>query len=138
MFVNTPYINRIVMSYVMSSGINVEYAMPLPGFPSGPTVLHHMLLLWTGDHVAQCEVSKGLFCGQRGCRFCHLTGWNLYHLYLLSRFAVPTKMQVKDVQSPLTTAIQTAVEQPGFHIHLEILMSLCLLLILLIRKRDSA
>ena len=63
----------------------IEYALPLHGFPSGPTVLRHMLLLWTGDHVAQCEISKGLFGGQRGiggCRFCNLVGWNTYHLSL--------------------------------------------------------
>jgi hypothetical protein len=54
-------------------GIDVEYALALPGFPSGPVTLHH-LLLWTGDHVAQCEVSKTLFCDQKGCQFCHLTG----------------------------------------------------------------
>ena len=45
-------------------GIEVDYALPLPGLPSGPITIRHLTLLWTGDHVDQCEVSKGIFCGK--------------------------------------------------------------------------
>jgi hypothetical protein len=50
-------------------GIDVEYALALPGFPSGPATLHHLLLLWTGDHMAQCEVSKALFVAKKDVNF---------------------------------------------------------------------
>lgn len=61
---------QVVCSYTV--GIDVEYAMPLPNVnvPAGTATLRHLLILWTGDHVAQCEISKA----QSGCRFCHLKG----------------------------------------------------------------
>lgn len=71
-------------------GIEVDYALSLPGFPSGLTTIRHLILLWTGDHVAQCEVSKGIFSGKRPCRFCHLIG-TLYQI-LCVQVQIPLSM----------------------------------------------
>ena len=37
--------------------------------------IRHLLLLWTGDHPAQCEVCKSKSSGaKKGCRRCKLQG----------------------------------------------------------------
>jgi hypothetical protein len=56
------------------NGIDVKYSVASPDFLAGPAKIHHLLLLWTGDHVAQCEVSKCIFCGKMPCHFCKITG----------------------------------------------------------------
>ena len=38
-------------------------------------IIRHLLLLWTGDHPAQCEVCKSKSSGgKKGCRRCRLEG----------------------------------------------------------------
>jgi len=38
-------------------------------------IIRHLLLLWTGDHPAQCEVCKSKSSGgKKGCRRCKLEG----------------------------------------------------------------
>ena len=37
--------------------------------------IRHLLLLWTGDHLTQCEVCKSKSSGaKKGCRRCKLQG----------------------------------------------------------------
>ena len=42
----------------------------MPDFPSGPATLRHLILCVTGNHVAICEVFKGIFCGKNPCHRC--------------------------------------------------------------------
>ena len=72
--VTVAVLDSLSLNVIITVGIDVEYSLSLPGLPSGPAKLRHLLLLWTGDHVAQCEISKGIFCGQRPCRFCKVEG----------------------------------------------------------------
>lgn len=53
------------------NGVEVDnYAFSIPQFPCGPAKLRHLILLVTADHVAMCEICKGLFCGKNPCRRC--------------------------------------------------------------------
>ena len=61
--VTVAVLDSLSLNVIITVGIDVEYSLSLPGLPSGPAKLRHLLLLWTGDHVAQCEISKGIFCG---------------------------------------------------------------------------
>ena len=59
----------------MLSGYKVDYAGSLPNLPSGRITIRHIILLWTGDHPAQCEVCKTKGAGaKKGCRRCHICG----------------------------------------------------------------
>ena len=42
----------------MFLGYQVNYAVTLPNFPPANITIRHIILLWTGDHPAQCEVCK--------------------------------------------------------------------------------
>ena len=39
-----------------------------PDLPAGDIVVSILLLLWTGDYSAQCEVGKFIKCGKQACR----------------------------------------------------------------------
>ena len=53
------------------NGVEVDNnAFSIPQFPCGPAKLRHLILLVTADHVAMCEICKGLFCGKNPCRRC--------------------------------------------------------------------
>ena len=52
----------------MFLGYQVNYAGSLPNFPPANITIRHIILLWTGDHPAQCEVCKTKGAGGRkGC-----------------------------------------------------------------------
>lgn len=61
----TPLINEIVNGFI--DGIEVEYAADFPEFDiqKGPAVIRHLILLWTGDHPGQCEVTKVKRTGEK-------------------------------------------------------------------------
>lgn len=69
------------------NGIAVDnYSFTLPNFHSGPATWRHLILCVTGDHVAMCEVCKGIFCGKNPCRHCKCgstldPGSNHYYRY---------------------------------------------------------
>ena len=65
----------------MFSGYQVKYVGSLPHFQPGKIKIRHILLLWSGDHPAQCEVCKTKGAGgKKGCRRCHICGrWWLTH-----------------------------------------------------------
>lgn len=68
----------IVISCVFS-GYLVNYKGTIHCFPAGETIIRLLLLLWTGDHPAQCEICKGKGAGgKKGCRRCHLIGMLLH------------------------------------------------------------
>ena len=55
--------------------MNVDYKGMLESFPAGNITIRLLLLLWTGDHPAQCEVCKSKGAGgKKGCRRCKLIG----------------------------------------------------------------
>ena len=58
--------------------VNYAASVPGPGVENamkGSTVLVRCLvLLWTGDYPAQCEVGKTIFNGIHPCRRCKLKG----------------------------------------------------------------
>ena len=57
------------------AGYQVFYFGFLPNFPPGEITIRHLLLLWTGDHPAQCEVCKTKQAGgKKGCHRCHISG----------------------------------------------------------------
>lgn len=65
----SPLLDEIEDGFI--NGIAVDnFSFTLPNFPSGPAKLRHLILCVTGDHVAICEVCKGIFCGKNPCRRC--------------------------------------------------------------------
>jgi len=49
-------------------GIEVDYKGHMDGFPSGKMIITLLLLLWTEDHPAQCEIFKSKGAGgKKGC-----------------------------------------------------------------------
>ena len=69
----TPFMHMHIQ-YVVYAGIEVEYAGQLDGFPPGKMVIRCLLLLWTGDYLAQSQVGKFIQGGMRPCRRCNLVG----------------------------------------------------------------
>ena len=63
-----PLISEIEDGFI--DGITVNYAYSLPQLPAGIIKLRHILLCFTGDHPAICEVCKAIFCGKNPCRRC--------------------------------------------------------------------
>lgn len=56
-------------------GIEVNYKGEIDGFPSGKMTVRLLLILWTGDHPAQCEICKSKGAGgKKGCRRCKKVG----------------------------------------------------------------
>ena len=70
----TPLIDEIVHGFI--DGIEVQYAADFPdlGIQKGQAVIRHLILLWTGDHPGQCEVTKVKRTGKKACRRCHICG----------------------------------------------------------------
>ena len=61
--------------YMYIAGYLVDYKGALHCFPSGEMVIRLLLLLWTGDHPAQCEICKSKGAGgKKGCRRCKMLG----------------------------------------------------------------
>ena len=48
--------------------------LSIPGYSPGETVVRCLILLWTGDYPAQCEVGKFINNGILPCRRDKLTG----------------------------------------------------------------
>ena len=44
-------------------GVEVNYPVNIAGIEPGPAVIRCLLLCWTRDHPAQCEVGKFLSSG---------------------------------------------------------------------------
>lgn len=68
-------------SCVTHAGVEVQYAASVPGFSdgvSGTALIRCLLLLWTGDYPAQCEVGKTIFNGMYPCRRCKIRGTCTY------------------------------------------------------------
>ena len=65
--------------------MEVDYQLRVDCFPEGKMIIRHLLLLWTGDHPAQCEVGKSKSSGaKKGCRRCKLEGdYFLVSLFVL-------------------------------------------------------
>ena len=61
------------------TGTKVKYAKDVIGGCSSAveTVVRCLLLLWTGDYPAQCEVGKFINCGIFPCRRHYLRGTNI-------------------------------------------------------------
>lgn len=55
----------LLLSY---AGIEVDYKGEVAGIDPGPAVIRCIVLCWTGDHPAQCEVGK--FLGSGGVHAC--------------------------------------------------------------------
>lgn len=56
------------MQYFFDTGIVVDYPVDVGNIKAGKSTLRVMLLLWTGDYPAQCEVGKFSCKGTFGCR----------------------------------------------------------------------
>uniref|UniRef100_A0A1X7U041 Uncharacterized protein n=1 Tax=Amphimedon queenslandica TaxID=400682 RepID=A0A1X7U041_AMPQE len=56
-----PLVTDIEDSFI--NGVTVEYAACVIGIEPGPATIRCLLLCWTGDHPAQCEVGKFLAAG---------------------------------------------------------------------------
>lgn len=50
------------------TGVDVYYAGDFEDLPCGKLQIRCLILCWTGDLPAQCEVGKFIFCGQFSCR----------------------------------------------------------------------
>ena len=56
-------------------GIQVNYAAKVENIEPGPAIIRCLILCWTGDHPAQCEVGKFLGAGGlHACRHDKVTG----------------------------------------------------------------
>ena len=55
-----------------------------PDLPAADVVVRILLLLWTGDYPAQCEVGKFIKCGKQACRRDKVTG-DRYFTFSLSK-----------------------------------------------------
>lgn len=61
--------------YIYIAGYLVGYKWASHCFPSDEVVIRLLLLLWTGDHPAQCEICKSKGAGgKKGCRRCKMFG----------------------------------------------------------------
>ena len=61
--------------YIYIAGYLVGYKWASHCFPSDEVVIRLLLLLWTGDHPAQCEICKSKGAGgKKGCRRCKMLG----------------------------------------------------------------
>lgn len=67
-------VNFYVPIFVCFKGIEVYYAGTVAEIPPGNAVIRCMILLWTGDYPAQCEVGKFIKNGVQPCRRCDLKG----------------------------------------------------------------
>ena len=69
-----PLIKDLEDSFI--KGNKVNYAIEINEHNAAETIVRCMLLLWTGDYPAQCEVGKFMNCGILPCRRHHLRGTN--------------------------------------------------------------
>ena len=68
--------------HTLYKGIEVDYKGTIAGIPPGPMTIRCMLLCWTGDHPAQCEVGKFLGSGgHHACRRDDLEGIFMCFIY---------------------------------------------------------
>ena len=70
-----PLVRDLEDSFI--EGTKVNYARDIGEYKCGETIVRCMLLLWTGDYPAQCEVGKFINCGIFPCRRHHLRGTNI-------------------------------------------------------------
>ena len=82
----------------MHAGIDVDYQGTVAGITPGRAKLRCIILCWTGDYPAQCEVGKFIKNGKRLCRRDTLEG--ISHMQnnngpkpLL--FCLPNKLQLQ-------------------------------------------
>ena len=59
---------EIFCVYYFCLGYEVDYVGDFPDLPAGNIVVRVLLLLWTGDYPAQCEVGKFIKGGILACR----------------------------------------------------------------------
>lgn len=52
--------------------MEIDYCLRVDCFPEGRVIIRYLLLMmWTGDHPAQCEVNKSKSYGdKKDCRRC--------------------------------------------------------------------
>ena len=53
--------------------MEIDYSLQLPDIPAD-TLIRCLILLWSGDYPAQCEVGKSISGGKRACRREKLVG----------------------------------------------------------------
>ena len=63
-------------------GIEVYYAGEVAGIPPGRATIRCLILCWTGDYPAQCEVGKFIFNDVRPCRRDKLKGIRVARIQL--------------------------------------------------------
>lgn len=94
---------------IFSEGFIDGYQVPIPpgltinNFePSGIETVRILLLCWTGDHPAQCEIGNFLNQGKCGCRRCKMRGQqgeHSHHYYYGSnRFHCRHPWEKRDIQ----------------------------------------
>ena len=68
---------RHFLSFFLSTGLEVDYAGKFLGSPNlepGAIIVHGILLIWTGDYLAQSEIGKFIQGGIFPCRRNKLKG----------------------------------------------------------------
>ena len=61
-------------NHLNNAGIEVDYVSTIEGIAPGKATLRCILLCWTGDYPAQCEVGKFIKNGKHPCRRDKLEG----------------------------------------------------------------
>ena len=54
--------------------MTVSYSLPLPELPPRDCVIRCIVLVWSGDYPAQCEIAKTINGGKMACRGDKLVG----------------------------------------------------------------
>lgn len=70
-----PLVKDIKTGFI--DGYDVEYVSDVDGLPHGKAKIRHLLLCFTGDYPAICEVGKFLRGGKSSCRRCKVSGVSL-------------------------------------------------------------
>lgn len=98
--ITTGFVNGFKVSY--PSGVKIE------GFqPQKEETIRVLILCWTGDHPAQCEVGKFLNQGRCGCRRCKMIGKQLEnsnnnHIYYgENRYHFRFPWETRDIESSI-------------------------------------
>jgi len=97
----SPLIEELKKLYI--NGVEIDYPYSTEGVSNGKSVVRAMLILWTGDLPAQCEVGKFIFAGKHGCRRDELKGCiypgSTRYYYVGNRHMMRFPFKNRDVES---------------------------------------
>ena len=67
--------STLKLTSALDLGVDVDYALDIPGYPAGDTTIRCIILCATGDYPAQCEMGKFINGGIMACRRDYMKGF---------------------------------------------------------------